>query len=116
MSRARLDLGKKGEDMAQAYLQEKGYRLLERSYRCKFGEADLIMQQGNTVVFIEVKTRSSMRFGTPQEAVNARKQEKLARVAQSYLRERGLENAPARFDVVAVLGREVRHIPDAFRT
>src|SRR5208283_1960198 len=77
MSRAHLDLGKKGEEMAQAYLREKGYRLLERSYRCKLGEADLIMQDGDTIVFVEVKTRSSASFETPEQAVNARKQKKL---------------------------------------
>ena len=115
MSRERLDLGKKGEDMAQAYLCRQGYRLLERSYRCKLGEADLIMQNGNTIVFVEVKTRSSNLFGTPQEAVDARKQKKLVRVAQSYLQERRLGNVPSRFDVVAVTGDDIRHIPDAFR-
>ena len=73
------------------------------------------MQDGDTIVFVEVRTRSSARFGDPAESVNALKQRKIVRMAQVYLQERGRENAPARFDVVAVLGREVRHIPDAFR-
>lgn len=116
MTRARIDLGKKGEDLAQAYLCKKGYRLLERGYRCRLGETDLIMQDGDTIVFVEVRARSSARFGDPAESVNAVKQRKIVRMAQVYLKEHGLENAPVRFDVVAVLGGELRHIPDAFRT
>lgn len=115
MSRERRELGRRGECLAEAHLGGKGYRLLERSYRCRLGEADLIMRDGDTVVFIEVKTRSSGSFGTPEEAVDARKQRKLVQVAQFYLRDRGLDDAPARFDVVAVADGEIRHIPDAFR-
>ena len=112
--------GKKGEEAAARYLQNKGYAILVRNYRKSFGEIDLIAQEGGTLVFVEVKTRHSRRYGVPQEAVDERKQRQLARIAQDYLAAHHLENAPARFDVIAVtLDREdqparIDHIDNAF--
>ncbi|HHW41429.1 MAG TPA: YraN family protein [Syntrophomonadaceae bacterium] len=103
MSFYRRRLGAAGEEVALSYLLKQGYRLLEKNYRCRFGEIDLIVEDGKTVVFIEVKTRSSCLFGLPQEAVGCSKQTKIRRLAQNFLLSRGLEEKPVRFDVIAVL-------------
>lgn len=79
------------------------------------GQIDLVMQDGDTVVFVEVKNRSSSAFGRPEEAVDARKQRKLMKLAQFFLIDRRLKDPPVRFDVVAILEGQINHIPDAFR-
>ncbi|HET6490073.1 MAG TPA: YraN family protein, partial [Syntrophales bacterium] len=76
--------------------------ILERNYRCPLGELDIIAREGKTVVFVEVKTRSSARFGSPQEAVGPRKQRRMTAIALYYLKAKGLLDEPARFDVAAV--------------
>ena len=110
-----MELGGRGERIAETYLVEKGFELVERSYRCRLGQIDLVMRDGATLVFVEVKNRSSSLFGSPEEAVDGRKQRKLARLAEAFLQHRRLRDVPLRFDVVAILGDEIRHIPDAFR-
>jgi putative endonuclease len=110
-------LGEKGEDIAAAYLKGKGYAILHRNYRTPVGEADIIAKDGTTIVFVEVKARATLAFGRPFEAVNARKIEKIRRVALYYLKQAGREQ-PLRFDVVSIhceRGKaEVDHIRDAF--
>ena len=102
MAHARIQLGKVGEEAAVAYLKSQGYRILERNFRNKLGEIDIIAQDKDTLCFIEVKTRSSEAFGSPFEAVNAAKQRAMARVARAYL-QTGSHNAQTiRFDVIAV--------------
>ncbi len=112
------ELGKKGEEMALRFLKKKGYRILETNYLCKMGEADIVAKDRDTYAFIEVKTRRSTTFGSPQMAVDRKKQEQLSRVALFYLKEKRLEEAKARFDVVAILigpkGEEIELIQDAF--
>jgi len=103
MTQERLTLGRQGERLAAEYLQRAGYRILEKNYRTRLGEIDLIAQDGRTLVFVEVKTRGTKTFGAPQEAVTKKKQQQLIRVAQEYLGREKLANRPARFDVVAVL-------------
>ena len=98
----RQALGRRGEDLAAAQLVRDGYRVVDRNYRCPLGEIDLVARDGESVVFVEVKTRSSRAFGTSAEAVSRSKQARLLRLADCYLRERGLGNPPCRFDVVAV--------------
>jgi putative endonuclease len=114
----KLLLGKEGERLAERYLQKKGYKLVERNYRCTAGELDLIVLDQRVVVFVEVKTRTGHGFGTPLEAVEFRKQRKIIRAAQFFLAVRGLQQRDARFDVVGVswAGREpvVEHIENAF--
>ena len=102
MSLARKSTGRKGEEIAAAYLQKAGYRLLERNYRCLFGEIDIVAEEGRTIVFAEVKSRRTGGYGDPQLAVGLPKQKKLSQVALHYLNERHLTNRCARFDVVAV--------------
>jgi putative endonuclease len=114
----KLLLGKEGERVAERYLQKKGYKLVERNYRCKAGELDLIVLDRGVVVFVEVKTRTGRGFGSPLEAVEFRKQRKMIQAAQFFLAEKGLQQRDARFDVVGVSwpGREpiVEHIENAF--
>ena len=101
MSLTRIRTGKKGEELAAAHLAKAGYRIIERNYRCLFGEVDIVAEEGETLVFVEVKSRRSARYGDPQLAVGREKQKKISRVAMHYLTERHLCR-PARFDVVAV--------------
>jgi len=98
----RKSLGVQGEDMAVDFLQKKGYTILCRNYRCRSGEIDIVARKKKILCFIEVKTRRTRAYGTPQEAVTLRKQYKIGRVAQDFLQRHRLENWPARFDVVAV--------------
>lgn len=110
-------LGHKGEDIAADYLKKKGYTVLHRNYNTPLGEADIVARDNNTIVFVEVKTRSSDAFGQPFEAVNHRKQEKLKKIALYYLKHNKIE-LPVRFDVVSVVSKngkaEVNHIVEAF--
>jgi len=84
------------------YLKQRGYRIIERNYRCPFGEIDIVAQQGEVVVFIEVKTRRSARFGDPQQSVTLEKQKRISRIALDYLQKKRLYPCSARFDVVAI--------------
>ncbi len=95
--------GKKGEELAVRLLAQSGYRIIARNFRARCGEIDIIAKDGDTVCFIEVKSRSSDRFGTPQEALSAVKQRKIAKVALLFLKKSGLLESAARFDVVSVL-------------
>jgi putative endonuclease len=106
----RIRMGKLGEDLAVAYLQKSGYRILAQNYRCLYGEVDIIALDGDFIVFIEVKSRKSERFGQPQEAVGLEKQKKLSRISLHYLQQKRLENRNARFDVMAV-----KLLPDGTR-
>jgi len=111
-------LGKEGERIAEQYLKKKGYRLIERNYRCAAGELDLIVLDHRVVVFVEVKTRTGDGFGSPFEAVEFRKQRKMIQAAQYFLAEKKLQQRDARFDVVGISwpGRDpmVEHIESAF--
>jgi putative endonuclease len=91
--------GRSGEDLAAQHLKQQGYIILERNYRLRIGEVDIIARDGEDLVFIEVKTRRSKKFGSPFEAVDVRKQKKIFNIAAAYLQGKEL---PVRFDVVAV--------------
>lgn len=124
MSKQRQTLGRLGEDLAASYLKEKGYRLLERNYRCCLGEVDIIALDEKTLVFIEVRCRSSGKFGLPQESVQWYKQAKVRKIAQYYLQAASVKPAlSVRFDVLALLFdpfdldyklRQIEHIKNAF--
>jgi putative endonuclease len=96
-------LGLAGEQLAAEHLCRCGYTILHRNYRTRSGEIDIIARHGQTVVFIEVKTRKNELFGSPAAAVTVRKQAQISRVAQEFLQREGLVACPARFDVVSVL-------------
>jgi len=102
MSFMRISTGKRGEELAAAHLTEAGYRIIERNYRCPFGEIDIVAEDGETLVFVEVKSRRSAAYGDPQLAVGHEKQKKISRIAMNYLKEKRLCHRPGRFDVVAV--------------
>ena len=114
----RKELGRRGEELALRFLKKQGYRIIDRNYVCKLGEMDIIARERDTLVFVEVKARTSTAFGPPQLAVNSSKQRQLSKVALSFLKENRLEDAKARFDVVAILfkpmGEEIELIKDAF--
>lgn len=112
-----LSQGQAAEEKALNYLQRSGLQLLARNYRCKNGEIDLIMQQDNTLVFIEVRYRQSSRFGSAAESVTSSKQRKLLLTANHYLQKNGMDR-PCRFDVVGVGGKnqtEIEWIQNAFQ-
>lgn len=97
------ELGRKGEDAAARFLDRHGYEIIERNWTCLAGEADIIARDGDWVVFVEVKTRSSCDRGFPSEAVNAEKRERYERIAACYLQDLDVVDVPVRFDVVAIV-------------
>lgn len=106
--------GASGEQGACDALVRSGIAILERNYRRSTGEIDIIARERQTILFIEVKARSSLRYGRPAEAVNRTKQQRILRTALLYLAENGLEDVPIRFDVVEVLPTGVNHLRAAF--
>ncbi|MEO0025935.1 MAG: YraN family protein [candidate division WOR-3 bacterium] len=112
------DLGREGEIAAQEFLKRSGYRILATNYRCRFGEIDIVSERDGTVVFVEVKARSSDRFGQPAEAVTRSKQVRLYRLAQEFLLRHNLEDVPVRFDVLTLVrlggDMEIEHLEGAF--
>ena len=111
------DTGKQGEDEAVRYLQQKGYKILERNYRHQHAEIDLIAQKGKLLIFVEVKTRTGTRFGNPEEFVNSTKARLVMKAAEHYIFAKDWQY-DVRFDIIAVtvLPDEVaiKHIEDAF--
>jgi len=113
-------LGDWGETEARRYLETKEYVFIDRNFRVPEGEIDLVMQDGDIVVFIEVKTRTSDRFGTPEESVSAAKRKRLLRAAWAFLQEREMIDTSWRIDVVAIEAspnwtiQRLDHYPSAF--
>ena len=112
------DLGKRGEDLAQAYLINQGYRILARNWRSGHREIDLIVAGPDGVIFVEVKTRRTARFGHPEEFVDEQKQAHLVSAASDWMMQTDYEGE-IRFDVMAILlppsgPPQIRHLPDAF--
>ena len=107
-------LGRVGEKKAGEFLKKKGYKILETNYKTHVGEIDLIATDGETVVFVEVKTRINDDYGAPSQAVNAKKQEKYYKVATEYLVRNKKMDSQCRFDVVEIENGEINHILNAF--
>jgi len=118
MTAPHLELGREGEVLAARLLTGKGYRILARNYRTAGGEVDLVCQDGDTLVFVEVKTRSAGSLGRPDQAVTGIKRGRLVRAAAAFLSEHDGWERPCRFDVVAVVDRDgsrtATHLPHAF--
>ena len=118
MTRERLDLGKLGEDLAFKKIKRIGYKCLARNYRCPLGEVDLIAKDGDTLVFIEIKTRKGKSLGYAKEAVDGRKRRQLSKVALTYIKANDCWHMKSRFDVVAINvnknKREIEIIKNAF--
>ena len=106
--------GIEGESLAIEYIKKLGYTVLERNFSNRTGEIDIIAKDKNYIVFIEVKARSSLKFGAPIESITWHKVRSIIRTAKCYLRYKNLQNALCRFDVIEVLRGEVNHIPNAF--
>jgi putative endonuclease len=102
MTGQKQSLGRWGEDRAAEYLQEKGYQILERNIRTEYGEIDLLARHGSTLIFVEVKARSSQAYGHPEESVSAIKQQHMAEAAESYLQAHPEFESDWRVDVIAV--------------
>lgn len=114
MKKNNRETGNIYEKQAAAYLQNNGYDILEQNFRCKLGEIDLIAQKDNTLVFCEVKYRSSEAKGHPFEAVDRKKQEKIIKTAYYYLTYKRGEIPACRFDVIGILKEEIIHVENAF--
>lgn len=113
-------LGAFGEEIACDYLKSSGYRILERNFSCRTGEIDIIASQVDTIVFIEVKTRSSEKYGSPSEAVRPGKQGRIVKTALYYMQSKGLLDHMCRFDVIELTADEenryrINLIKDAFQ-
>ncbi|MBR9909088.1 MAG: YraN family protein [Gammaproteobacteria bacterium] len=109
--------GDQKERLAEQYLLQQGLKLLVRNFQCKLGEIDLVMQHGDTRVFVEVRYRKSRAFGSAVESVDFRKQQKLIKTAQFYLlQDKDSERLPSRFDVIAIEGdsNTIEWITNAF--
>jgi len=113
------NLGVLGEKLTARELKKLGYNIIAANYKCPIGEIDLIAKDKDTLVFVEVRTRSSSKFGLPQETVNYRKQKKIRRVAEYYLVEHNIAALNCRFDVVGIVWQkgeepQIEVIKDAF--
>jgi len=109
MARARsttTKTGRQGEDLAVQWLRQHGYEIVARNYRRRFGEVDVIARHQGFLVFIEVKTRRSTRFGLPADALTVKKQRQLTRIAEDYLVHHDGADMPCRFDVLSILLRQ----------
>ncbi len=102
MTKERIGFGQEGEEAAVVYLKKNGYRIIEKNFRSKLGEIDIIAEQGGTLVFIEVKARANHEFGHPFIAVTSAKQRKIIQVARSFLAKHHLADRPSRFDVMGL--------------
>lgn len=103
MSKQHLYLGSLGEEAAVGLLKENGYKILSRNYKDSLGEIDIVARDKDTFCFVEVKTRNSLSFGLPQEAVSRAKQRQISKAALGFLKKNNLLDKKARFDVVSVV-------------
>jgi putative endonuclease len=112
-------LGKKGEQIALDFVRKRKYKIVGKNFRFQRGEIDIIAYDGQTLVFLEVKTRKSRKYGPPEESVTPAKQVQIRKVAQWYLVKKGLTDVACRFDVLAITMEEdgnnqIHHIQNAF--
>ena len=117
--------GDKGENAAAAFLEKKGYKIIEKNYRARrwaeqgnrriTGEIDLIAEDKLTLVFVEVKTAYSKNFGSPESWVNEKKQKQVTRTAMQYLYDHSIQDQDCRFDVISILNDTIQHFENAFQ-
>jgi len=122
MTQERLHFGKEGEKAAVKFLKKRGYRIIEKNYRNKSGEIDIVAEQDQVLVFVEVKSRTDGEYGEPLEAVTPHKQRKIGQVAKGFMIQHRIQNRDCRFDVVGIKGDpnqsktwEIELVQDAFR-
>lgn len=109
MTMKRQLVGKRGEDAAKNYLAEQGYQIIETNYRCPLGEIDIVARDGRTIVLVEVRTKTGLSFGSPEESINADKKRRLKRLALSYLQSKSCSEMPCRIDLIAVMLDREKH-------
>lgn len=102
LTRRARSLGQRGEQLAVEYLQAQGYAILERNWRCPSGEIDIVASHNGVLVFVEVRTRRAVHFGTPEESITPRKRSRLVAAAYTYLQEADLTESNWRIDLVAI--------------
>ncbi|GMQ64756.1 YraN family protein [Vallitalea maricola] len=108
-------IGSKGEEIAAKFLEKQGYKIIDRNYRCRFGEIDIIGMDSDYLTFIEVKYRRNINTGYPIEAVGYYKQKRIIKTAMYYTKVKRLYNADIRFDVVEIVNNKIRVVKDAFK-
>ena len=119
MTFARIESGKKGEEEAVSYLRKNGYKIIERNYRTKLGEIDIIADDKGVISFVEVRSKNSPWFGLPEETINKKKKAQISKTALAYIKQCNLMDKSCRFDVVCIQGvgspePEIRLIKNAF--
>lgn len=111
-------VGNKGESIAEDYLKRKGYKIIRKNYRCRFGEVDIIARDNDTIVFIEVRTKQNDNFGSPQDSITPAKIEKISKTSLSFIQEKKLTGFSYRFDFIAITFPQgkpnIEHIENAF--
>jgi putative endonuclease len=113
-------VGDKGEDIAADFLKDKGYNIIQRNYRCRYGEIDIIAEHDRTIIFAEVRTRRTETFGSPQGSITSSKIDKISKTALCYIQEKNLIEQACRFDVIAITYSKgsqkpnIIHIENAF--
>ena len=112
--RTRREVGVSGEDLAAAWYEANGYEVVDRNWRCRHGELDLVLRNGRQVVFCEVKARTGLGFGAPAEAITRDKKQRIRFLAARWLEDAKPRPAEIRFDVAAVLGDDVEVLEGAF--
>lgn len=112
MVNTRKKLGNRGERIAASFLRKQGCQIIEKNYHSFLGEIDIVAKEGESIVFVEVKTRRSTDFGLPEEALSYDKRRRLSKLALNYLAHRRIEGSNCRFDVVSILmdNNKVKHI------
>ena len=116
MKQQNTQKGRIGEARAEYFLKQSGYKIITTNYRCSAGEIDIIAVENNILVFLEVKSRRNLDYGNPSEAVNYKKQHHIATSAITYIKQNNLFNLPVRFDVVEIIGDDIKLIKGAFET
>jgi len=110
--------GNKGEKIAEDFLRNKGYKIIQRNYRCAFGEIDIIAEYIDTIIFVEVRTKSTDNFGSPQDSITSSKIDKISKTAIMYIQEKNLIDQACQFDVIAITYKtgkpNISHIENAF--
>ena len=107
-------MGRAGEKEAEKFLKKSGYQILDTNYHTFFGEADIVCQKDEYIIFVEVKTRTDDSFGMPSEAVTIKKQERYFKIATEYVCKKGYNQKQIRFDVIEIENGKINHIIDAF--
>ncbi|MFN3698757.1 MAG: YraN family protein [Dictyoglomus sp.] len=97
------DVAKIGEDFTELFLKKRGFKIIEKNFRTSFGEIDIIAQKNGLLIFVEVKTRKSISYGMPIEAINEKKQNRIKKIAENFIRDKRIKFNEIRFDVMSVI-------------